>query len=135
MKMRKDNSYSNANVTKAVYTCDSGHLTTLGFSPRVRSFPRWQECRTCFKPAQYTSSTVKINRRGERVIPRTVNSGYMVEEDIFQKPLLQHDNGEFTASHYKALFQRRTKEELESLLERRLAEVRQQYGVEERLAA
>lgn len=129
MQMRKDNTYSDANVTKAVYSCEKGHLTTLGFSPRVRSFPKYQDCRTCFAPAEYTSSVTKINRRGEKVVPRTVNSGYLAEEDVFQKPLLQYSEGEFTASHYKALFQRRTKAELEALLERRLQEVREQYGV------
>lgn len=118
----------NPQVTEVYYLCQEQHVTMVKYHSSVKNFPQKARCSTCTFASNYVGSVVL--GKGSPV-PNPKNSiaeDYEIAENAAShRPAIK--GGEwYTQSHLEALFERRTEEELETLLESRLAKLRASRG-------
>lgn len=122
---------ANAPVVEVLYVCERRHVTVMRFHAQVKDFPKNWNCSTCHTKASYVASA---NTPTEEHVPdpKKLTVDMLEPEDAFDDTdesfLTIGDKGRFTIGHLKALYERRTPEELEALLQERLAILRAQRG-------
>lgn len=118
----------NAQITEVYYLCQEQHVTMVKYHSSVKNFPQTARCSTCTFAAHYVGSATL--GKGSPV-PNPKNSvaeeNEIAENAAHQRPNLKAGDW-YTKSHLEALFERRTEEELETLLEARLAKLRASRG-------
>lgn len=115
-----------APTVEVLYVCDAKHVTDIRFHAQVKDFPKTWNCVTCHKKAKYVASA---NTPTEEYVPdpKKLTADMLDPDD----PAEDDDNyltiggdGRYTVGHLRALYERRTREELEALLEERLTMLR-----------
>lgn len=120
--MMADIKIAGAPTVEVLYMCEGKHVTPVVFHAQVKDFPKQWDCKVCHKNAKYVASS-HIPTDEYVPDPKKLSSELRepTDAEIDEAAGESFTNrGNFTFGHLQALRERRSQEELESLLKERL---------------